>query len=317
VTVCALTYRRPDGLERLLDGLVSQEFTGRPPSVEFLIVDNDPDASARSICERWRNRLGDALIYEHEPRPGIAVARNRALDSVGRHTEWIAFIDDDEVPAPDWLESLLRGQSAFDADVVSGLVVPHFAAPPPRWVRRGRFFDMVRRRTGTRLPQSQTNNVMFRAVIVRELGVRFEERLTYGEDTVFFRLVANAGYRIVRVNEARVAEWIAEERLSESWLTERRYRSGALHGTIYRDFTLRRRERALLAVKLVHKVLVGGSFLSLAPILPQHVVVRARCRLAYSLGFMETLQPRGSRRLQESIRAAVWSNPTQTPERLP
>lgn len=248
MTVCALTYRRPDGLERLLDGLVSQEFTGRPPSVEFLIVDNDPDASARSICERWRNRLGAALIYEHEPRPGIAVARNRALDSVGRHTEWIAFIDDDEVPAPDWLESLLRGQSAFDADVVSGLVVPHFAAPPPRWVRRGRFFDLVRRRTGTRLPQAQTNNVMFRAAIVRDLGVRFEERLTYGEDTVFFRLVANAGYRIVRVNEARVAEWIAEERLSESWLTERRYRSGALHGTIYRDFTVGRRERALLAV---------------------------------------------------------------------
>jgi succinoglycan biosynthesis protein ExoM len=334
ITVCALTCQRPEGLERLLGGLASQEFTERPPLVELLIIDNNPDASARSICELWRDRLGMALTYVHEPRPGIAVARNRALDSVDRDAEWIAFIDDDEVPASDWLECLLRGQRIFDADVVSGLVLPYFANPPPPWVQRGGFFDMIRRRTGSRLTQSQTNNVMFRAAIVRELELRFDERFARGSDTVFFRMIANAGYSIVRVNEALVEEWVAEERVSESWLTDRRYQSGVLHGTMYLRFMGQQRQRARFAAKLAHKVLLGAGLLSLEPILPYHIAVRARCRLAYSLGVMETLQPRaggeppeadgsggsfgwarlrGSRRLQEAVRAAVWRNASETP----
>jgi glycosyltransferase involved in cell wall biosynthesis len=297
LTVCALTCQRPEGLERLLEGLASQEFTERPPLVKVLIVDNNPDASARSICEEWRDRLGVALTYVHEPRPGIAVARNRALESVDRDTEWIAFIDDDEVPASDWLECLLQGQRDFDADVVSGLVLPYFPTPPPPWVRRGRFFDMVRRRTGSHLSQSQTNNVMFRAAIVRELDLRFEERFVYGEDTVFFRMVADAGYSIVRVNEARVDEWIAEERL-----------------TIYREVMSRPWERARFVGKLAHKVILGGSLCSLNAVLPHHVVVRARCRLAYSLGVVETLPGlSGSRRLRGTLRDTAWSNETHTP----
>ncbi len=348
-------------MERLLDGLESQEFANRPPLVKLLIVDNSSDANARSICERWRDRLGMALTYVHEARPGIAPARNRALDSVDQDTEWIAFIDDDEVPAADWLDCLLRGQRAFEADVVGGPVVPHFGVPPPLWVRRGRFFDMVRRPTGTRLREAYTNNVMFRAALVRELDLRFDERLTHGEDTVFFRRIADAGCSIVWVGEARVEEWITEERLTEAWLTERRYQSGVLHGTLYRDYMAPQTEdlprdapvfggqplvavrrssrpwvRARITAKVVHKLLLGGGLLSLSPVLPRQGVVRARGRLAYALGVLETVRPRaegewrpdandrggpfvwmwllGSRLVQDVVRVAVWKNATETSE---
>ena len=49
VVVCALTYQRPDGLERLLRGLFGQTFAGREPEVEIIIVDNDSAETARAI----------------------------------------------------------------------------------------------------------------------------------------------------------------------------------------------------------------------------------------------------------------------------
>ena len=49
VTVCACTYRRPEGLRALLDGLAAQRFGAiSPPRIEAVIVDNEGNAAARA-----------------------------------------------------------------------------------------------------------------------------------------------------------------------------------------------------------------------------------------------------------------------------
>lgn len=48
VVVAALTYKRPEMLARLLESLLTLEHPAGW-DVRFLIVDNDPEASARSI----------------------------------------------------------------------------------------------------------------------------------------------------------------------------------------------------------------------------------------------------------------------------
>ena len=52
-----------------------------------------------------------ALLYYHEPRRGISYARNTCLDHVPHATDFITIIDDDEIPAQDWLEQLLLAQA--------------------------------------------------------------------------------------------------------------------------------------------------------------------------------------------------------------
>ena len=74
-------------------------------------------------------RLRDAR-YVHEPRPGISHARNRGVAEA--KGDFVAFIDDDELPAPNWLESLLLTQRTYRADVVLGPVRPVFDRPPRR-----------------------------------------------------------------------------------------------------------------------------------------------------------------------------------------
>src|SRR3954469_16278179 len=70
VVVAVLTYRRTDRLAGLLPQLVQQ---AAAVGAAVLVVDNDPEASARPVA------AGSPVRYVHEPRPGIAAARNRAL----------------------------------------------------------------------------------------------------------------------------------------------------------------------------------------------------------------------------------------------
>ena len=233
VAVCVATYRRPDGLARLLDGLAA--LTG-DALVRVVVIDNDPDGPARDACEARSRDFGLGLRYEVEPQRGITYARNRSVDTAGDDVDFIAMVDDDQVPPPDWLDALLRAQAAFDADVVTGPVLPYFPTPPAPWIRDGRFFNRPRYRTGHELTHTHTGNVLVRRSVFERTG-RFDDRfaLTGGEDLEFFRRARLQGSRIVWADDASVEEWIPASRANARWLLQRAFRGGATLGQVDRD----------------------------------------------------------------------------------
>ena len=100
VAICVATFRRPDGLQRLLAGIAAQAFRKQPrPRVRIIIVDNEASDSTAAACHAAAVELGIELKYVAEPRIGIPYARNAALDAVTAADDWLCFIDDDEVPA--------------------------------------------------------------------------------------------------------------------------------------------------------------------------------------------------------------------------
>ena len=231
MAICVATYRRPDGLERLLEGLAGLAFSGPPPRWRIVVVDNDPAGkTADAIIERWRPRLPE-VILEREPRTGISHARNRGLDAAGE-PDFIAFIDDDEVPAPGWLAELLAVQAAYDADVVRGPVVPWFESEPAAWLTTGGFFDRPRHATGTELDVAYTHNALLRWRPFRDL--RFSPRYARsgGEDAHFFGRIRQRGGRIVWADDAVVREWQPPARQNVRWLLRRQYRIGMMRAVI-------------------------------------------------------------------------------------
>ena len=76
VAVCVITYRRPEGLGRLLDAFTKLEVDPEAIVPTFVIVDNDADKSARAVVERAAHL--PRLVYAVEPELGIPFARNRA-----------------------------------------------------------------------------------------------------------------------------------------------------------------------------------------------------------------------------------------------
>ena len=114
VSVIVPTMRRPESLERALRSLFAQT----APMASIIVVDNDPAATAKETVARLTPDSPCPLIYRHEPRPGVATARNAGLAETDALL--IAFLDDDEAASPGWLAALLSALDQTQTDVVFG-----------------------------------------------------------------------------------------------------------------------------------------------------------------------------------------------------
>ncbi len=104
VTVITPTYGRPELLARAVASAVAQ----RDVDVEVHVVANpDEDPLTHEVLERWP---AHARLVPWRGRENAGVKRDHAL--AGVTTEWVAFLDDDDLWAPDNLAEQL---DALDA----------------------------------------------------------------------------------------------------------------------------------------------------------------------------------------------------------
>jgi glycosyltransferase involved in cell wall biosynthesis len=140
VAICVCTHNRAEVLKRLLLTLRDIDLNGYDPNlVELIVIDNNPNSATRDICELTGRSLPIRVHYTTEPEAGITYARNRAVAvALERGAQWIAFIDDDDVPRSDWLTHLLNCQAATGADLVFGSWV--LDEQMPDWARDSGIF---------------------------------------------------------------------------------------------------------------------------------------------------------------------------------
>lgn len=224
VTVCALTFRRPQLLPALVEALdgACREVDPAEAIIEILVVDNDPQGTGAAALADLHLTHRTPVRWVVEPTPGISAARNRAL-SEADSSDALVFIDDDETPTPQWLARLLQTWREHHASAVAARVLPEYAVPPDPWILAGRFFDRRSLPTGTVVDVAATNNLLLDLRVVRGLGLRFDEQfgLTGGEDGLFTSALTRAGGRIVWCDEAAVTDLVPEGRLRRRWVLMR------------------------------------------------------------------------------------------------
>ena len=258
VAVCIATYQRPEGLKRLMQGLSRLTFDkSETPDLVVVVVDNDSAGVARAVCEGISADFNWGLKCSVEPRRGIPYVRNKAVALAQEEdVNFIAFIDDDEVPEPSWLDELLHAQEVYGADVTAGPVLPHFIRPVASWMKKSKFFERRRLETGRLLTWAATNNVLVRSEVFEEMDTIFDERfaLSGGSDREFFERVYDRGYKMVWADEALVHEWMPTSRLSLSWFLQRNFRFGNVdsHRELESDCSIATRTRLFAkAIKLM------------------------------------------------------------------
>lgn len=240
VAIIIPTYRRPEALAELLESIARQDFRG---SFRVILVDNDPECTARHIAESYQGLI--ALSYVVEPKPGVSCARNRGLAQLSDGDDWFAFIDDDEVATESWLRALVEQSMASDADIVAGPVLSVFPLNSPKWLRDGNFYVRDRRASGTSISYAGTGNVlMSRAVLQRLDDPWFDTsyNLTGGEDSDFFNRLKAVGARMVWCDEAEAFETVESNRLTVRAVVLR----GLRNGTTYGRLSLEKHARALV-----------------------------------------------------------------------
>jgi glycosyltransferase involved in cell wall biosynthesis len=115
VSVVVATYDRPDDLRACLRSLTHQ---ASPRTVEIIVVDNHPASGATPpVVAEF-----PSVVLLHEPRQGLARARNRGFRT--GHGDILVTTDDDVTMPPDWLEKLLAPFVRNDVLAVTGNILP-------------------------------------------------------------------------------------------------------------------------------------------------------------------------------------------------
>ncbi len=200
-TVAICTRNRTEDLKRCLDALMRMPDDGH----EILVVDNCP---ANNETEIMTTKY-PGIRYVREMRPGLNIARNRALKEA-KH-EIVAFTDDDAVPDEFWLRSLLKNYDRERVVCVTGMTMPleletdgqeAFESYNPfnKGFQR-KLYDSGHNPLSTGQVGAGAN-MSFRKSVIEQVG-EFDEALDAGTitqsggDHEYFTRILRAGYYIV------------------------------------------------------------------------------------------------------------------------
>nr|MDP9020874.1 glycosyltransferase [Actinomycetota bacterium] len=180
------TLGRPS-LHRLLDALAGQR---RSLPGQVLLVDDRPDPSSPLLPGGAPRELDVTVVAGRAAGP--AAARNAGWRSSS--APWVAFLDDDVVPGPEWSTDLLADLRAC-ADDVAG-VQGRLRVPLPADRRPT---DWERNVAGLEAAAWATADMAYRRPALARLG-GFDERFprAYREDADLALRAMNAGYRLQR-----------------------------------------------------------------------------------------------------------------------
>jgi len=125
------TYERYHVLAQSIDALLRQNAPSE--CYEIIVVDNSRDqAAAHLFGAQYADRPN--VRYVLESTPGLSNARNVGTKLATGHI--VAFIDDDAVSSPDWVQGVIDVYKTYGArvGVVGGRVVPRWISEKPAWL---------------------------------------------------------------------------------------------------------------------------------------------------------------------------------------
>lgn len=208
IAIC--TRDRPDDLDRCLTSIAKLPDDGQ----DVLVVDSASNGHAtHDIVRRY-----PGFRYCREERPGLSVARNRALREA--RGDIVAFCDDDTAPDPGWLRAIAANFVEPRTMCVTGLTLPlELETPAQEWFERTNSLSRGYRRVvydGLNCDPllvarvGAGANMAFRRTLMGVVGP-FDEFLgpgtptQSGDDSDMFTRILAAGYRIVY--EPRALSW--------------------------------------------------------------------------------------------------------------
>jgi GT2 family glycosyltransferase len=230
VSVIVCTYNRSAMLGDTLNSLLAQKTNGRF-DFEIVVIDDGSTDGTAEVVEAVRRKASVPIQYFFQEGGGLAHAHNTGLSVTSG--PWIAFLDDDEIAEPDWLDQLLSAARAHGSQCVGGSNVLQFsdggkANLGP--VCRSLLGETTALSNEPYLLSSNTmpggGNVLFSRTAADAAG-GFDDTLVSGNsDTIFFAQMRKAGFELWVQPSARIYHIIPPHRLESAFLLRNALRWG-------------------------------------------------------------------------------------------
>jgi GT2 family glycosyltransferase len=279
VTVVVPTRGRAAYLQVTLESLGRQR-TETP--YEVLVVDDGAGPLTRDVA-----RGAGVRCISHGARRSLNAARNTGIEEAA--APLIAFVDDDVLVPPGWVDALLSGAARYpDAEVFGGPIRARFEGRTPRGCGR-EAAPITTLDLG--LEDRETDTVWGANFALRQSAVErvggFDERIVrpHGDEEEWLERVRGSGGRIVYLAEAGL-DHRRTDADSHLW---RLARAAYARGRGARASDRRRGRAPSLGREL--RVLLGCGWHTVRRACPQGVIMGA-----HSAGrVMETLRPKPAR----------------------
>jgi glucosyl-dolichyl phosphate glucuronosyltransferase len=232
ITAAICTYNRYDTLGSAIESLTRQSLTAG--DFEIIVVDNSPDHDQSAEIAKDYRAVAN-LRWLIEKIPGLSNARNVAIREAT--APLIAFMDDDAVASPGWLEKLIAAFDAFGApcQIVGGRVDPIWGAPQPAWLPDSLLGNVSvvdwggKDRFAAKGEWVAGTNIAFRVEALKAVGgfavnlgrTRGGQALLSNDETDVIERMTAKGGKLVYSPDAAVGHLVPAERLTQAWFRRR------------------------------------------------------------------------------------------------
>jgi glycosyltransferase involved in cell wall biosynthesis len=124
VIICAYTLERWHDLVAAVESVQHQTV---PPSEIIVVIDHNPEMLLRA-----QEQLLGIIVTGNSEERGLSGARNSGI--ILAHGDLMAFLDDDAIAKPQWLEQLCQNMHNPDILGSGGTVLPYWVEHKPSWL---------------------------------------------------------------------------------------------------------------------------------------------------------------------------------------
>lgn len=231
VVVCTYTMDRYDAFQEAVDSALEQTYT---PVEVVLVSDGNPDVAAE-----MRDDYGDldnVLIHCNDENRGISYSRTKGADVATG--DLVAFLDDDAVAEPNWIELLVETFESTEAVAVGGRLNPEWLTDRPSFLPEEFFWLIGCTEKGfaehmEEVRNTYGSNIMFDREVFLSVGGYDEETGRKGdshvqahEAPVCIRIREEYGRGVIYNDNAVVYHKIFKYRADFRWLVSRAFWQG-------------------------------------------------------------------------------------------
>ena len=296
VSVIVCSHDRPHYVRACVASL-AQQSVGRD-GFEIILVDSGSPPPVATEMKRLADNAANMRLVRLDDS-GVSLARNEGARAATG--DYVAYIDDDAMAAPDWVEQIQRVLAEHDyrPAVLGGKVLPVWEKPLPDWwphSLRGVLSIIEHDGAGeyrtdavpAHLEPYGVNMILRRDVMLKHGGFpealgRLGLVLQSDEEVQLAWRLQDAGFSTIYDSRILVRHSIQARRFSAEWLLSRLYWQGAS--------TVRTRrllgQGALVRRELPRRLIVEALTLPITWLVPRHStrLLALRWRHAYARGF--------------------------------